>query len=80
MKVIGIWAQIKNGVIGKDQVMPGIYQLNCDTLNKRQRATRSFGERVTYEGLKQTRPAKSDQYHSSLEMTYIWCREWKSFI
>ena len=44
-KVIGIWAQTKNGVIGKDQVMP--WHLPAELQH-----------------FKQTRPPKSDQYHS----------------
>ena len=50
-KVIGIWAQTKNGVIGKDQVMP--WHLPAELQHFKQTTTGHaiLMGRVTYEGL-----------------------------
>ena len=50
-KVIGIWAQTKNGVIGKDQVMPWHLPAELQLFKQTTTGHAILMGRVTYEGL-----------------------------
>ena len=50
-KVIGIWAQTKNGVIGKDQVMPWHLPAELQHFKQTTMGHAILMGRVTYEGL-----------------------------